>query len=69
MSNQRRVWPDLTEQQDSTLQLYAEWHGKGWQDKLRSDWMRAGSHAPLDFSPLQRLRNTHGPLWLKQAHG
>lgn len=64
----KKVWKELTSEQDSTLQLYAEWYGKGWQEQLWSDWMRAGSRAPLDFGPLQQLRNSHGPMWLKQVH-
>lgn len=62
----RRVWAELTSEQEETLQTYAEWYGKGWKDKLRSDWMRAGTHAPVEWSHLQRLRNTHGPMWLAQ---
>ena len=55
---------ELTDDQDATLQAYAEWYGQGWQDQLRTDWMNAGSRAPVEWAHLQQLRNTHGPRWL-----
>lgn len=64
----RRVWAKLTSEQELILQTYAEWYGKDWQGKLMNDWMRSGTHAPVEWGPLQRLRNTHGPLWLAQTH-
>lgn len=62
------LWPPITDEQDATLQAYAEYYGEGWQKELLLDWMKAGSRAPVEWGHLQRLRNTHGPKWLAQEY-
>jgi hypothetical protein len=48
------------------LAEYATWAGKGWKDRLVTDWMRAGSRFPGDYSILHCVRNAPwgGPEWL-----
>ncbi len=54
-------YPPLMREQISALRAYAEEHGPGWRDRLRQDWS-----SPTGDPLLYALRNSHGPIWLKQ---
>lgn len=46
---------------------YAEWAGSKWKNKLKVDWMRAGSEWDGDYALLQQVRNEQGPGWLTKV--
>lgn len=50
----------LTRDELTALESFAERHGRQWKAQLRRRW-EAASASPT----LHRLRNTHGPAWLK----
>lgn len=54
------TYPDLSDEEQRALLDFAADHGKGWKPVLRDQWIRATA-SPV----LQRLRDTHGPIWLE----
>mgnify|MGYP004450879351 FL=1 len=54
----------LSPEKIQALTEYATWAGKGWKDRLVTDWMRAGSRFRGEYHILHQIRNTHGPSWL-----
>lgn len=55
---------ELTSEQLDAVKAYAQDHGTGWKESLRSDWMGSGSHWGGPYHLLQQIRNLHGPRWL-----
>ena len=55
---------NLTPEQLDAVKAYAEDHGIGWKESLRSDWMNSGSKWSGPYHLLQQIRNQHGPRWL-----
>lgn len=66
MSTKRHYAP-LSGEQERALREYRAAFGNVWREMLATDWRRGGSDFYGDFSPLQRLRNTHGPEWLSEV--
>ena len=52
--------PDLDHEQREALKQFAKRHGRLWKAKLAEMWVKAEAPALL-----HRLRNTHGPDWLR----
>jgi hypothetical protein len=46
----------------AALKDYAVLRGRNWKSAMRNDWIYGG---PWCNPELARLRNTHGPSWLK----
>lgn len=55
-----QVHPDLDHEQREALKQFAKHHGRLWKAKLAEMWVKAEAPALL-----HRLRNTHGPDWLR----
>ena len=51
---------NITIEQAKALESYAAWAGDDWKNKLRADWMRAGSSWSGEWAYLQQLRNDPG---------
>lgn len=54
------MYEQLTEAQIEVLKAFKAQNGRNWKSKLSAMWANATA-SPM----LHRLRNTHGPLWLK----
>lgn len=54
--------PELTEEEFEALMEFAVEHGEEWKSELGVAWLRHSAPAVL-----HRLRNTHGPAWLKSV--
>lgn len=54
------MYEPLTEAQIEVLNAFKAQNGRNWKSKLSAMWANATA-SPM----LHRLRNTHGPLWLK----
>ena len=52
--------PDLPAAEKVALLAFATRHGRLWKARLSELWVRATAE-PI----LHRLRNTHGPVWLR----
>lgn len=50
----------LTAEQLDTLRRFALYAGRTWKAQLNTQWMNGKASGPL-----QQLRNSHGPSWLK----
>lgn len=57
----------LTEDQKASIRAYAGAHGRRWKSILSEAWEsgRMDLSNPHEMA-LYRLRNTHGPRWLKR---
>lgn len=56
---------DLTEEEDATLNAYAEYHGKRWKQQLLNDWLTGKDAQFPNGHLLRRIRNRLGPQWLE----
>lgn len=62
-SSKRERLPPLSPEQEAALHAYAVKHGRRWKSILNNVWMGG---APYDDGGiLRRLRNSHGPSWLR----
>ena len=53
--------PTPTTEQLEALEAYAAKNGRTWKQALMNDWMHGRTQGPL-----QQVRNTFGPSWLKR---
>lgn len=61
-------FPPLSFDQMYALDSFKQAHGDKWRERLRRSWM-VGTYKGItadEMAHLQRLRNTHGPKWLKE---
>ena len=54
------AYPKLTAEELDGLKAFAAYAGRTWKAQLRAAWSKANMPGIL-----HRLRNTHGPQWLK----
>lgn len=55
---------DLTEDQKSALQKFANKHGRIWKMRLSGFWSSGTDAQQQDGALLRQVRNTLGPNWL-----
>jgi hypothetical protein len=55
---------ELTAEQLTAIQRWAEQHGRTWKATLRKAWITGDYDTFEDSNYLQQIRNTFGPSWL-----